>query len=214
MKKIMIFAISILAVAPWIFPQQAAVPNHGNTALMFSIAGLGDFGIGGVPLGIAVPTARVASIPLSGLGLKFYLSDKVAVRGLLMAGYVGTNENKDTTLTVGIAPALEYHFVRTPKVGVYIGGALAMGYYQHKIPSSNDYGDNYPEQKTTGTVFGLAFLLGAEFFPLENFSLGLEYQIGVSVTGGKYQAGSVSTDFPKSIAFGIGTAAVTAAIYW
>jgi hypothetical protein len=218
MKKILpvILALFVLINLGFSQDEGAAKNRAGQKGLLFTLAGLGDFGVTGNLLGIALPTGGSASQKMAGIGMKFYLSGKWVFRGTVHVGYVKVDASNSpgggnsTSTTVGFAPGLEYHFVNAKTVTAYIGGSAGVGYYR---ATSTDpyYGSS---TAFTGTVFSLAALFGAELFLSENLSLGAEYQLGGTYQTGKSQMGASSNNLPKTLSLGISTVAVTAAIYW
>lgn len=204
---LMIFAAAAAA------QETAATANPRSHAFVFTVAGLGDFQVGGSALGIAVPSGTNQTQRLAGLGYKFYISDKMAVRAALHVGYATseassfTGSTKTTALSVGLAPGLEYHFIKTRSVTAYYGLAAAVGYYSADKP-----GEFYQSTTTkfTGTVYSAALLAGVEFFPLEAVSLGAEYQLSVSASSGK----SAGAAIPKTLAVGVSIVAASLSIYW
>ena len=120
---LLVFTLGCVAHAQDTKPRTAS----GDKALMFSITGLGTFGIGGSYAGTLPVTLagfdtlfddfgiRVAA-PLYGFGMKFYLGDNVALRAAIGGGTstVSTPRAGDTTgktddvhdIYFGVAPAL------------------------------------------------------------------------------------------------------------
>ena len=220
MRRIFPLGLVLLIAANSVFAQDAgaAVNRANQKGLLFTLAGLGDFGVTGNLLGVAVPTSTASSQKLAGLGLKYYLSPKWAIRGSLHFGLVQTEVQssagsyKITVSTVGFAPGVEYHFVNTKAVTAYFGGAAAFGLYNNSIPADPS-GEN-PSVTIQGMVYSLAFLFGVEFFLAENLSLGAEYQLGANYTSGKSDYGPNSQDWPKTLNLGISALAATLAVYW
>jgi opacity protein-like surface antigen len=220
MRRIFPLGLALLIIAQTAFAQDAGatVNRARQKGLLFTLAGLGNFGVNGNLLGVAVPSGTASSQNLAGRGFKYYLSTRMAVRGALHFGLVqtdtqttaGTSTTKVTT--IGFAPGVEYHFVNTKAVTAYFGGAAAFGFYNSSMPA-----DPFFQSATTtfkGMVYSLAFLFGVEFFLAENVSLGAEYQLGANFTSGKTEIGPTSRDLPKTLRLGISALAATLAIYW
>ena len=220
MKRILPLGLVLLIVAHSVFAQDTreTVDRARKTGLLFTLAGLGDFGVSGNILGVAVPTGSSSSQKMAGLGLKFYLSSKWAIRGSLHFGLVQvdasatTGTSKSTVYTFGFAPGLEYHFVNTKAVTAYFGGAAAFGLYNSSTPA-DAFGGSYAT-KVKGMVYSLALLFGVEFFLAENVSLGAEYQLGANYTSGTTDSGTRTTNMPKALNLGINAIAATLAVYW
>jgi opacity protein-like surface antigen len=219
MKRFLPLGLVLLIVTHSVFAQDAGgtVNRASQKGLLFTLAGLGDFGVSGSLLGVAVPNGA-SSQKMAGLGMKFYLSQKWAIRGSLHLGLVQTQMQsssgtlKSTVTTIGFAPGVEYHFITTKAVTAYFGGAAAFGLYNSSSPA-DVFGSPYTTT-VKGTVYSLALLFGAEFFLADNISLGAEYQLGANYTTGNTVSGSYTQDAPKTLSLGINTLAVTVAIYW
>jgi hypothetical protein len=100
-----------------------------------------------------------------GLGLKLWLKEKMALRGLLDIAYISDSDADTSDFTLGIGAALEYHFLPR-KVSPYVG--LLGG-----------------TRIQTGTANGVALyaggLLGAELLILDYLSFYAEYSLLVSI---------------------------------
>lgn len=104
-----------------------------------------------------------AGEPTGGLGMKLWIGDKSAVRGLLDFRYQNLGGTSDTWF--GLSGAYEYHLLQrrvSPYLGLLAGLAVQTG---------------------TATDLGLYFgaLLGAEFELVENLSLFGEYSLLVDI---------------------------------
>jgi len=97
----------------------------------------------------------------SGLGIKYWLNRKIALRGLLDFYYINDSALNTSDLTFGLAASLEYHFT-SGKVSPYAGAAVGT-------------------RIKTGTVNNLVFyfggLLGVEVELLDYLSLYGEYSL-------------------------------------
>lgn len=66
----------------------------------------------------------------SGLGIKYWLNRKIALRGLLDFYYINDSTLSTSDLTVGLAASLEYHFTEgkvSPYTGVMVGTRFSTG---------------------------------------------------------------------------------------
>jgi len=198
MKKGFLFLAGLTAVALTVHAAETPTPAPAKrTALVFSMSGLGNFGIGGVPFGVNVPLgsspeAPFEEAPLAGLGIKSFLGERLAVRGFFQFGWSSLDEGRTQTYLIGLAPGLEYHWVKT----------------------QGEPGGSGSTRKYAGNVYGLAALLGVEYFPVPNVSFGAEYQLLAAATSGKTESGATVTDLPKELSVGLGTVAVMLAVYW
>lgn len=236
MQKLALILLLCLTISG-VAHAQSATPktSSGDKALMFSISGLGTFGITGsyvtsVPLsGTLFDSTDFSSVfeafgvrlgrPLIGLGYKMFIADNMALRtGLSIMSSsrsetvmtaVDTTEKKSSSFGFGISPALEIHLVNSGPVTAYTGVVIAFGTYS-KTNNPNDTTEN----SNTASTFGGGAMLGVEFTPWNNISLGAEYQIGITTT-------SVSSDLdgkegkgPSTTDIGIGTFAVLLNVYF
>jgi opacity protein-like surface antigen len=213
MKKILLILV-VIAIATCL--SFAGDPNvkAGDKALMFSIKGFGEFGVGGLGMP-AFETGEndPAQVTLYGFGMKYFLADNIALRGIFDFAYESHEipENKTVSTTFfGFVPGLEYHIVNTNSVTAYLGGAIA--FEMSKETSKPVLGD---ETSNSGTIIGVAGLMGAEFFPWDNVSLGAEYMLGFSSqTTTETDTEGKDTDGDSWTKFGIQSAAVTLSIYF
>jgi opacity protein-like surface antigen len=199
----------------------AASRRTGNTAILFSINGFGDFGVkpkvvGGTPLGnsgfdtvmsqLGQMVGQTFARPVYGIAMKFYLSDNIALRAGLgfnvqseSTPVAGDTTGKETTLTrnaFGIAPAVEVHVVQAGPISFYTGGGLSFA----MASSSSGEGDAARSASQTG--IGVNAIVGAEFFPWNNISLGAEYQVGAQINSTSSEVAGKSTDGPSSTTIG------------
>ncbi|HOT97278.1 MAG TPA: outer membrane beta-barrel protein [bacterium] len=189
----------------------------GDKALLFTINGLGDFGVGGAPAGMLVWDSEdgVEMTHYQGLGFKTFLSDGIALRvGLCYASQGLTTETDDgdqerNSSVLSIQPAIEYHLYQAEAVSIYTGGGLyfAKSTMTHKAPDTED-------QTYSMSSLGFAGLIGAEFYPWKSVSLAAEYQIGYASGSSTYDDGTDKVDGPKAHMMGINTLGVTLGIHF
>jgi len=204
--------------------------SSGDKALLFSINGFGDFGVtgaraGNVPfsfMGIDTIFNIRLLAPVYGFGIKFYLSDNIALRTSLGFGSttVSTPRTGDTTgktddvtdLIFGINPGLEFHLVNAGPVTAYTG------VFANFIGSWSFSGDEADTVVGTTTKsysgFGGGAIFGVEYFPWSSISLGAEYQLGVMVSSSSTDRKGKSTDGPSYLDIGIGSFAVQLGVYF
>ncbi|MBI5804415.1 outer membrane beta-barrel protein [candidate division TA06 bacterium] len=142
-----------------------------------------------------------------GLGLKYYLSQGLALRPVItfnmgsttqkdenidtVAGFQTTYEDdKTSTNSFGLELALEKTLLT--KGAVNVNGGLGFGFGMSSY--TREYGENYVEvggtmtgvyntkTERSSTNFGGGALLGAEWFITEAISLGAEYQLGIQMS--------------------------------
>jgi opacity protein-like surface antigen len=194
----------------------------GNTAIIFSINGFGDFGVspnvvGVTPLGnsgfdtlagqLGQMLGQTFVRPVYGIAMKFYLADNIALRAGL--GFNTTTEETpvsgDTTgktnsvsrMAFGVAPAIEVHLVQAGPISFYTGGGLSFA------TASSSSGEDSLEVSASQTGIGVNAIVGAEFFPWNNISLGAEYQVGAQINSTSSESNNKSTDGPSSTQIGV-----------
>lgn len=141
----------------------------GDKAFYFSMNGLGNFGVGNVPVG-ATNQGLV-----TGIEGKMFTRDAFAWRlGVSLQRNSATPAvgTEVVTTQVGIAPGFEYHFVTADRFSIYTGGVLSYAVFDQETKTAAG------KAIVNRQGFGLAGLLGAEFYPWQNISLGAEYQAG------------------------------------
>ena len=194
MKKTLIVAAALVLFSSVAFGQEVA-PNlaAGSRAILFSFD---NFIVGTFEMS-------------SEVGAKYYISDNLAARGRLsffnsnLAIPEGTTLMESSSFSLGISPAIEWHIV-SERVSPYLGGGLGFS-FRCQSPG---------EKVTMG--FDISALAGAEFFLLEEVSLGGEYRFGFSSTFGSDQVvGSTTIKQGSSNFIGFTTGAgLTLAIYF
>ena len=235
MQKLSLLLLLCLATIS-VASAQTSTPKTaaGDKALIFSISGLGNFGITGsyvtsVPLsGTLFDSTDVSSFfesfgvrlgrPLIGLGFKTFVSDGIALRtGLSVltssktSPLTDSTEVKSSTFGFGISPALEIHLTSSGPVTAYTGVVLSYGTYSK---SNNATPADSTEVSNSASTFGGGAMLGVEFTPWNNIGLGAEYQIGVTTTSVSKEEGGETTDGPSTMDIGIGTFAVSLNVYF
>jgi opacity protein-like surface antigen len=200
------------------------VTNAGAKALLFDLGGLASLSAGNYQ---------------GGLGAKYYIAQDMAIR--LSLGFrtstetekntqnpLPTNrlaESKLTSTAFTIAPAFTYNVAKTSTVAAYVGGMLSFTTAEDKREGNNtslnvgyDSGESYRESTTS---WGVAGILGVEWFPWENISFSGEYRLGYTSSSGETEstttAATTTIDGPDSSQFGLGSAnsaALTLAIYF
>lgn len=194
----------------------------GDKSLQFTIGGLGNFDVGSAVVatstfltGATPPNSQTGSAKLTGFGGKWYLSEDMALRGAVnlsktsLSQSVAGGENEASFTTIGLAPGVEWHFVKSGSVTAYWGGTGQIGWAQISAKQAGG-----TEQKLSATVLGLAAILGVEFFAWENISFGAEYQLGFNHTSTKSESGASSTNGPSFTTWGIQNYAVSLGVYF
>jgi len=163
--------------------------NAGSTALLFTFDGFS--------------TLRAGSFE-GGVGAKYYLSPKMAVRGALLfanasedipvnppAGQTGQDGEQSAT-QFGVSAALELH-LSSKRASPYIGGGIGfsttstetkspvIGASTNQVTVENDDVGEVVNGVTYlgGNTLSLFALAGVEFFLFNEVSLGAEYRLGI-----------------------------------
>lgn len=122
---------------------QEAPSKAGKVAVLFTLEGLSN--IGTTPYN-------------GGIGGKFYLTNKMALRGSFGGTY--TSAPGESWPVTTVTAALLNDVMGTENTNAYLG---VEGHFNHFQPETNTY--------------GLAGVVGGEFFPWKNVSLSSEYKV-------------------------------------
>ena len=137
---ILVMLFSLCAVG------QAQPTKEGKAAILFTFEGLSNLG----------------TTPYNGgIGLKYYITNRIALRGSLGGSFITAKANS-TTNTIASA-GITTDVFGTENTNAYIGGEVLF---------------NHSEPVVINT-YGVAGIIGGEFFPWKNVSLGAEYKIVV-----------------------------------
>lgn len=225
MKRLLLVLIAGLVVSGVDLPAQNVTPRDksGDRALLFGINGFGDFGVSGV--GVGTTTTIVLGVPietgLPGAGFRLYLVDRVALRAGVGFRTFGTKSDDtlaaDTSVTsFGIGPGIEFHMINAGPVSGYVGAAI--GFSSNSVKVEGKIAGNAFESTQSMSSFGVSGILGVEFFPWSNISLGAEYNLAFNSASrsSKSVVGSTTTetDLPGVTTIGIGSAAVFLGVYF
>ena len=147
MKKFIFSAFLILVMLfSFCAVGQAQPTKEGKAAILFTFEGLSNLG----------------TTPYNGgIGLKYYITNRIALRGSLGGSFITAKANS-TTNTIASA-GITTDVFGTENTNAYIGGEVLF---------------NHSEPVVINT-YGVAGIIGGEFFPWKNVSLGAEYKIVV-----------------------------------
>jgi opacity protein-like surface antigen len=221
MKKILFLLLCLTLITAlnvaWSADKIQPQISQGDKALLFTVNGLGDFGVQGAPAGMLVYATEggVEFSNYNGIGFKTFISDKMALRiGLGYAGSTITRETDDGDIESSLSllclqPAIEYHMFQADAVSIYTGAGVfyAKSGATEKAPDVDDV-------TYSMSSFGVAGLVGAEFYPWKNLSLAAEYQIGFVNGSSSYDDGTDEVDGPKAKLLGISAVGVTLAFHF
>lgn len=221
MKKAMVLLVCgvVLSVLSSAVAADRIIPQIklGDKALLFTVNGLGDFGVAGADAGTLVYTDgdNIESDSYSGIGFKTFLADRIALRvGLCYSSGSITTETDagdvvESVSMLALQPAIEYHLFLAEAVSIYTGGALSIA----RIGTKTEIPDT-DASTISASGLGIAGLLGAEFYPWKNVSFAAEYQLGYSSGSGKADNGTDEVEGPKAKVIGISTFGVTLGIHF
>jgi opacity protein-like surface antigen len=185
-------SIILLSTAVNLQAQTLNVAQQGDKALLFNFVGLSTLNLNAYQ---------------GGIGGKYFLSDGLAVRAMLLFGLdnkttSGVPQSTDNSLSFGIGGGIEYHLPLASRLSPYLGGVFS---FLNSAETTNPGGG-----RINSTSFGLGAIGGLEYFFNQNLSLGAEYQFGISSTNSS-ETGSPSTNELK---LGFQTAGLTLAAYF
>lgn len=177
--------------------------NSGDLSMLFTLNGLQNIGAGNF---------------MGGVGAGYYLSNNMQLRGGVGFGTStttqgeGTSEDKTSLTSFTIAPALRMNLVNSSNVVAYTGVQVAF-----TSGSGSTTEDGVATGTSSSSTIGAGILLGAEWFPWRNVSLGLEYGLGYSSTSSSTTAtggSEVKGPSTSSINLGLGTVQFMLAFYF
>ncbi len=221
--RTLLSALFICLIAGSAVQAQNTTPrtSTGDMALNFSINGFGNFGVTGplvavVPWGGDTTLQQLASMlgtqlvqPIFGVGGTMFVSDNMAVRfGIgfntsttsTKRSQTSDTSDTETRSSFAIAPAFLYHFATAGPVTVYTGAEIQFG-----TASTTSGFTNATDSMITGksqTGFGAGVIIGAQFFPWSNISLGAESQFGVTLASQSEDTGPTTNDLPSTTTIG------------
>ncbi len=195
-----ITVLALMLAVPIAGAQPLKVASAGDKALLFNFSGLGTLNLGEYQ---------------GGIGGKYFLSNGMAVRGMLLLGVnnttnkgsAGFTDATDNIFSFGLGAGLEYHLPIASSVSPYLGGALTFTTSSEKYTPSVFTGGTATTAKTSATSFGIGAIGGVEYFFNQNISLSAEYQFGLSVV-------SKTNPDVSQMMLGFQTAGLTFAVYF
>ncbi len=128
-----------------------------------------------------------------GVGLQFYIKKDFALRLNFGFDYSSETRNKPlntendwvfSSSTIEFIPAIRKDFLSEDKIKIYSGICAIVSY-----SVDNETGRDYKniDVATSKTGYGGGFFLGADWFPVKNFSLGAEYRMIAKGTSGSVE---------------------------
>jgi hypothetical protein len=156
------------------------ITAQGSAAFMFTINGLGSFGIGSPAIG-----GDTAGPILFGVGGKWFFADDMALRVLLgfnsrsgNSGNPDSSSAKPTQTQFGIGVGVEKHFRPLYSTSPYAGLQISFADQSTDDGAAGTATDQ--EKKTSSSTFGVAALAGFDWFFTRGLALGAEMTLGFS----------------------------------
>jgi hypothetical protein len=208
-KTIILAAMLLLAITP-IFGQDLAPDlGRGTKAMLFTFDGFS--------------TLRAGDFE-GGVGAKYYLMPKIAVRGGLQFASASEDipanpspnqqgtDGEESATRFGVSGAIEVH-TAAKRANAYVGGGLGLTRTTTESksveignpPPAQDVTKNDPTGENingqtfiSGTSFNVFALAGIEFFLFKEISLAAEYRLGLaklSRPDAEFTSGTISQKF-------------------
>jgi hypothetical protein len=173
------------------------ITKGGSAAMMFTLSGIGTFGISGPVVG--------------GVGMKYFLSDDMALRVLIglsnsTNGADSIAPGKVAATDIGVGAGIEMHFRPLYSTSPYVGGQITFN-------SSSKTTTNWDtpvtkkdvDVKESGTTLGVGVFAGFDWFFTRGIALGGEMNLGFSTSSSSTTSGSTTIDHPSSTSIALAT---------
>lgn len=223
-RVILLLALLTVSVTATFGADPKPLTRPGDKALLFDLGGLANLAAGNYG---------------GGLGFRYYIANSLALRlsfgfntstetttnpvSPLPANQMGESDLSNTAFT--IAPAVTYTIAKYSAVAAYVGGMVSFTSSKDTREGNSgglgvgyDSGETYKE---SATEWGVAGILGVEWWPWENISFAGEYRLGYSHGSSEAEsttpATTVTRDGPSTNGFGLGSAnsgALTLSVYF
>jgi hypothetical protein len=118
-----------------------------------------------------------------GIGLKYFIGEKLAYRGLFDFSYT----NQSNAFSISIGNGLLYHFI-TGRLSPYAGAELKIGY--NRLEIVDETGGTI---RTTNVPLSFAGIFGFEIFIFDFLSVFAEYQLALNILNVKTVTNGVTT---------------------
>jgi hypothetical protein len=214
LSHILLVAVLVCGVSVRAFAQDEApkyptpIQRAQAMAFLFSLSGVGQFGIYG-PSGNGAADDRV----IAHTGLRYNLSQQLALRALL-SFYLwnnGDDNNKSNESDFGLGVALLYNLPTLYSIAPYIGGGVGFDTYSYEVANQQDGAkeggqkqQSTPYQPGSNTSIGLTALAGFDWYFVNGIALGAEVSLGYYTTSITYKNSDGSeTDGGSPSGFGL-----------
>lgn len=231
MKKILLSFVLIAFYTYLAFAGGDAMNSAGDKALLFQFNGLSNLGTGSYLSMGGVSVGSVSLPYFNAIGAKYYFSDGFAGKGALLFGYNsetakadagGYSDQKESSFGFGLEFGIQSDIIKSGSFLGYIGAGAGFAYitgtYEPSVPSPPPTGTTTKHDASL-TNFGVAGILGFEYFIFDRISLGAEYQFGVVFGSGTYETtrqglATIKQDLPSLMSLGFNTVSFKLAAYF
>lgn len=231
MKNLFNVFCLILLLSYSAFSGGDAMNSAGDKALLFHFNGLSNLSTGSFLSTNAMSIGSVSFPSFNAIGMKYYFSDEFAGRVALLLGYNsetqkatagGFTDQKESSFGIGLELGIHSDIVKSGSFIGYLGGvagfALLSGTYEPSVASPPPAGTSTKFYAST-INFGVAGLLGFEYFIYDRISLGAEYQFGIVFGSGTYEVTrqalpTTTQDLPSQMSLGFNTVSFKLAAYF
>jgi len=192
MKKLLVLLAVITFVSSLAFAQgdsSSSDPGSaaGDKGILFQFSGLNVLGAGAYN---------------GGFGAKIFLSDYMAVRGVISLGISSSKtpanpptgqvgvDGENSSSTFGIGGAIEIHLTKS-RISPFIGGGVMLTTRSTESKPAAYGAPGVPINQTVTknaggyTEFSFGGILGVEYYVTDGVSLSAEYLVGVALTSNK-----------------------------
>ncbi|MDI6765331.1 MAG: hypothetical protein QME52_00640 [Bacteroidota bacterium] len=233
MKKLILVFIAILIIGQLSYAGDVtAMTNEGDKALLFQFNGLSSLGASSYRSDTRTITYGSYTLTLptvNGIGMKYYLSNDLALNGALLFGMkskttkaaiAGNADETESGMGFGLEAGIQSNMMKSGPFVAFIGAAANIIMYSGTYEWPNS-GQPTKTNKIEGSLmeFGVAGLIGFDYFIYDRISLGAEYRLGLKTSSGTvdYTPAGVTTtsfDLPSEMTVGFSTISFTLAAYW
>lgn len=221
MKRVLsILAIVVLSAGMLRADDVKPVNTQGNWALLFSFQGLTTISPIGGMFTINFPAIANVPVPIpaTGAGMRYFLSNNMALRAGLGIGMIntstknGTPNNSDNSTgssLIGLQGMAEFHMNGLGTVTPYLGAGIGFQLASYDVKNYNGAANTLNEDKVSTTQINILGSAGFQWFFANRMSLGGEYQLGIGLVSGSSTktVGTTSTSSDLASSTTIGTTA-------
>ena len=207
--------------------QETPAINHpitrsGSLAMEFGFGGLSSMSMPGVLLATFLFPGEGTSdgIPLYAAGIKYYLSDQLALRALVgfstkTSGADSIGSGKTTGTFYGIAAGIELHTHPVYAVSPYFGAQVSFAsgsssntktFVEKAGGKTSTLAGTTTDTKLSASGFGVGVMAGFDWYVFNAVAIGCEYELSFARASASSTINSKTTDEPSATLLGIGSA--------